>query len=96
MKNKERLDAVYEKEQINAAVDEIKYELLKLHIQFHQTLNRSEKAIIESCVPDDYKSFDDMIKVIRDDMVRDGEKKPAKDFWVGTRMEVEMPVKDKD
>ena len=71
MKNKERLDLAYESETIDAAVDEIKFMLLKLQIQFHDTLNKTEKKLIEECVPKKYKDFDTMVNEAKESMKRE-------------------------
>ena len=90
VKTKDRLNVVYEPDQIIAAEDEIKYEMLKTQINFHKTLTKTEKDLVESCFTSD-KSFDWMVEQVKNDLTNKSQKKEKKQFWMGTRMEVEMP-----
>lgn len=95
MRTKDRLDVVYEPEQIAAAKDEIKYQLLKLQVQFHSDLTAEESKLVEKCMPEGHESFDQMVKSIKGDLSTAQHSNLHQDrpFWIGTRMEVEMPSK---
>ena len=91
IKVKERLNVVYEPDQIDAANDEVKFQLLKLQVMFHDTLTKTEKDIINSCCVE-FADFDGMVVQIRDSLVGNRASELIKEpFWMGTRMEVEMP-----
>jgi hypothetical protein len=58
---------------------------------FHQNLTKTEKDIVEECTGEGV-SFDSMVQEIKDSLKRKKDSKKGKQqFWMGTRMEVEMP-----
>ena len=96
MKVRERVMAAYDKERANAAIDEVKVNVMKVFFTYHDGLTKLERELIDSALPEGCVSFDDMIDQVRQDLViKDIKDRKEPKFWMGTRMEVEMPkVKD--
>ena len=58
---------------------------------FHQNLTKTEKQIVEECTGEG-EGFDGMVKQIKESLKRNKSAEGKdKQFWMGTRMEVEMP-----
>lgn len=92
----EKAQSVYEKEQISAALDELKFQLLKLHLMHETTLQGREKDLVQEALPSEATSFGDLIKgktlaAVNKAAAEFEEEPVAPAFWQGTRLEAEMP-----
>ena len=105
LQKREKLDSVYEHEQVLANIDELKLQLLKLLSMHVQTLSVREKELVQGSLPGGFDSFDQLVTEglvkpmsnvqanIAKEQGLESSKKPA--FWLGTRQEVEMPIQDR-
>ena len=105
LQKREKLDSVYEHEQVLANIDELKLQLLKLLSMHVQTLSVREKELVQGSLPGGFDSFDQLVTEglvkpmsnvqanIAKEQGLESSKKPA--FWQGTRQEVEMPIQDR-
>ena len=58
LQKREKLDSVYEHEQVLANIDELKLQLLKLLSMHVQSLSMREKEMVQRSLPDGFDSFD--------------------------------------
>ena len=101
---KNKLDALYEPEQLEYSYDELKFQLLKLSLVYDSSLSKLEKATVQKCLPVGIDSFEQMIDELRESMIRIQEQavklskvnSGVSTDWIGTRQEVELPVKNND
>ena len=60
MRIREKMDSVFEQEQVLSAIDELKLEMLKL-LMMEATLSIHEKNLVRESLPGDIKSFENLI-----------------------------------
>lgn len=60
MRTRDKMDSLFEQEQVLSAIDEVKLEMLKL-LMMEPGLSLHEKTLIQDALPKDIKSLDDLI-----------------------------------
>mmetsp|Transcript_18532 Transcript_18532/g.24891 ORF Transcript_18532/g.24891 Transcript_18532/m.24891 type:complete len:85 (-) Transcript_18532:2302-2556(-) len=61
MQKREKLDSVYEQEQVLASIDELKLQLLKLLSMHVQSLSIHEKNLVSMSLPAGFSTFDQLV-----------------------------------